>query len=581
MGTNQSIASTTLEQKQQTPWMMITYCPTKYTNKLYYNPDFHVYTTNESELEELEHPCPPQPVDVTSKQKKWVKERVDNITTDMSIRLPNLVDHLMSACINTQQGTTLNKADKVTILFYWLVSKDIKKLELPPSIDTLSVAFQLRQLKLKRNTYAVVFALLCSFAKIPCVIVRGHVKGGKYEPCDQLSSKHLREWNAVLVDNGWSFVDPFWGVATEHGGQSQSVDWWYLFPRPQDLIFSHFPDVEEWQLLEKPVSKADFEKQAYLKRRFFELQIMSVSEENGQIKTETGSIEIDFGLNPGIDGQSFECVVHRYVVVEHKWKFIDPIRDRDIAYILCLVKDQNQPGNKANPNTSKLLTVEAIFSQRGKYKLEIVGKTETQKFDWIAIYHVNVVDVKDMLREKIDAVIEALTNALASEASLIDLQHAITFTKNTCLQNNPDVNPLYLKALRAHKLELYKDKIPQIDNNVVAQLRSLKNPSPKVVQIMRATLLLLGDNKENVRFWEDMIPKLTSIGTDNVKSRIKAFDIKSASKNLIADVKRELVIDGEEIDILDAINSYHEIAAFAKWLSVVFESHGGIENSNC
>ena len=48
-------------------------------------------------------------------------------------------------------------------------------------------------------------------------------------------------------------------------------DDFYFLSDPEKLIFSHFPEDCDWQLLDNPKQLPDFEKQAFIKRHFFKL----------------------------------------------------------------------------------------------------------------------------------------------------------------------------------------------------------------------------------------------------------------------------------------------------------------------
>lgn len=51
------------------------------------------------------------------------------------------------------------------------------------------------------------------------------------------------------------------------------LDMFYFLPKPNQLIQTHFPDKREWQMLEHPLSLADFETIAFLNSYFFTLNL--------------------------------------------------------------------------------------------------------------------------------------------------------------------------------------------------------------------------------------------------------------------------------------------------------------------
>lgn len=55
------------------------------------------------------------------------------------------------------------------------------------------------------------------------------------------------------------------------------LDEYYFMPEPRELIYTHFPDDPNWQLLPHPITKAEFEDLALLKSNFFKhsLQVLT------------------------------------------------------------------------------------------------------------------------------------------------------------------------------------------------------------------------------------------------------------------------------------------------------------------
>ena len=60
---------------------------------------------------------------------------------------------------------------------------------------------------------------------------------------------------------------------------------------------THFTDNETWQLVDKPMTQLAFEAQAFIKPRFFELNIKMLSEKHGVIICEAGELELCFQLD--------------------------------------------------------------------------------------------------------------------------------------------------------------------------------------------------------------------------------------------------------------------------------------------
>jgi transglutaminase/protease-like cytokinesis protein 3 len=90
-------------------------------------------------------------------------------------------------------------------------------------------------------------------------------------------------WNAVLVEGAWRLVDCHWAARRLVGKKitpenvRYELDEYYFMPDPRQLIFTHFPDDPNWQLLEKSLMLAEFENLVPVKSAFFKygLRIMS------------------------------------------------------------------------------------------------------------------------------------------------------------------------------------------------------------------------------------------------------------------------------------------------------------------
>ena len=118
---------------------------------------------------------------------------------------------------------------------------------------------------------------------------------------------------AVFIKNQWCFVHPHWASYYVTGGRGRD-DWifidndgrpieenserkamqyecneFYFLPNPEEFVYQHIADNDEWQLLARPVSLHEFQEMAYLRSSFFELKLSlrheircTVSSVNGQ-----------------------------------------------------------------------------------------------------------------------------------------------------------------------------------------------------------------------------------------------------------------------------------------------------------
>ncbi|MBX9852368.1 MAG: hypothetical protein K2X86_11505 [Cytophagaceae bacterium] len=109
--------------------------------------------------------------------------------------------------------------------------------------------------------YAALYKALCDRAGIECEIVEGYAKGYSYEP-GAVGEGTNHAWNAVKINGKWYLLDATWssGRKTNHNKTTNEEDFeeFYFCPDPADFIYSHFPEEEKWQLLDKPVTRKEF-----------------------------------------------------------------------------------------------------------------------------------------------------------------------------------------------------------------------------------------------------------------------------------------------------------------------------------
>ena len=63
------------------------------------------------------------------------------------------------------------------------------------------------------------------------------------------------------------------------------LDEYYFMPDPHQLIFTHFPDDSNWQLLDRPISLTDFENLVPVKSAFFKYGLQILSHREAVIRT--------------------------------------------------------------------------------------------------------------------------------------------------------------------------------------------------------------------------------------------------------------------------------------------------------
>ena len=109
--------------------------------------------------------------------------------------------------------------------------------------------------------YANLFESLGKAAGLKVHTIGGYAKGYGFEPGQRIKDTN-HAWNAVQVNGEWYICEPTWGAGylgndlTFH----RSPDVAMFLMDPEYAICSHYPSDEQWQLLDQPISKEEFEK---------------------------------------------------------------------------------------------------------------------------------------------------------------------------------------------------------------------------------------------------------------------------------------------------------------------------------
>ncbi len=109
--------------------------------------------------------------------------------------------------------------------------------------------------------YSALFEALARRAKLQTATIAGYVKGlPEFNPTeDSKESKPNHMWNAVRIDGCWQLLDTMAASGYVRGQRfhKQFREEFFL-PPPQEMILTHFPLDYRWQLLARPLTRAQF-----------------------------------------------------------------------------------------------------------------------------------------------------------------------------------------------------------------------------------------------------------------------------------------------------------------------------------
>ena len=141
------------------------------------------------------------------------------------------------------------------------------------------------------SDYSALFQRLCDLSGIEAVVIRGYGKGYGYSVGPKIPKSSNHAWNAVKIEGQWHLVDSTWGAGhlDPKEGFVQRFEEFYFLTPPEYLVWTHFPEDQSWQLLDAPISKAEFEGLAYAKPAFFKYDMKIVGHQVGTIDAEEGT----------------------------------------------------------------------------------------------------------------------------------------------------------------------------------------------------------------------------------------------------------------------------------------------------
>ncbi|XP_021342305.1 uncharacterized protein LOC110442821 [Mizuhopecten yessoensis] len=206
----------------------------------------------------------------------------------------DLIEHLVMA-VNFD---VLDDMYRARALFSWMTSYNVNNIDtdvIPPEDSPLDYFTKIRW---DFGDHAHLLYALCLMAKLPCVIINGVTKHGGYNIGDPIDKKlHGSRWNAVLINGEWRLIDVYWAISTvDDGGKHdkiyvdfdgninvhstvkdnesvQRMNEAFFIADPENLIYTHFPDDPQWQLLSQPITLKQFERQTYIRERFHDMGI--------------------------------------------------------------------------------------------------------------------------------------------------------------------------------------------------------------------------------------------------------------------------------------------------------------------
>ncbi|XP_052771924.1 uncharacterized protein LOC128211311 [Mya arenaria] len=192
--------------------------------------------------------------------------------------------------------------EKARAIFRWMTSKNMYNIDFK-NIQKGSPEEVLTSFKNKKGTYARIYETLCGYAGLYCTVLTGFAKGLDYRPGDKFKgTEYNHSWNAVNIDENWYLVDSHWATRYLISEKNQpenlvyEYDDFYFMTDPEQLIYSHWAQKAEWQMLAHPLTLQEFEELPLVKSYFFKCGMFFISHQKGVVQTRKGNISITVGF---------------------------------------------------------------------------------------------------------------------------------------------------------------------------------------------------------------------------------------------------------------------------------------------
>lgn len=194
--------------------------------------------------------------------------------------------------------------EKVRVIFVWIahnIAYDYEKLNLHQSDttaylsnslfdDTLLIKNVLERRKGICYDYATLFRTMCTQAGIEAEMVKGYAKTS-YKEIGATSPKHA--WNAVKIGGYWRLLDVTWASERRYRELTvEEIEEGYFLTPPSKLILDHWPEDNQWQLLEHKVDKQTFSDYPDISSYYLKYNVQGFSPDNGIIPADGQEVKL-------------------------------------------------------------------------------------------------------------------------------------------------------------------------------------------------------------------------------------------------------------------------------------------------
>lgn len=179
----------------------------------------------------------------------------------------------LPAVVKSLTGGNSGTAVTAKVLHDWIcdnIAYDTDVFDNPRIALEQDYASILKKKKAICSGYTNLMNEMCRLAGVESIGITGYSKGFGYSGTIKKGQRPDHAWNAIRIGNRWQLVDVTWDAGFcdwKYFVKHYSTD--YLYLTPEQFIFSHLPQDEQYQYLKKPVTVEEFVEQPYVPGKFF------------------------------------------------------------------------------------------------------------------------------------------------------------------------------------------------------------------------------------------------------------------------------------------------------------------------
>lgn len=154
--------------------------------------------------------------------------------------------------------------------------------------------------------YAQSFKKLCDLLNIEAIVIKGYARNSTGE-IGTIPNGSNHAWNAVKVGSKWQLVDATWaaGYAINNQWKKHYTEY-YFYPKPSELLRTHYPDNTSWQLIKNPISKKTYATQPIIGQGFFSKNLQLITPKKGLLQSKSTTFQIKNLAKSHIVGYQFK-----------------------------------------------------------------------------------------------------------------------------------------------------------------------------------------------------------------------------------------------------------------------------------